>query len=160
MTALDFADIQGNVLRGYHLPNARHFVLGVRDSGGARAFLAALVSSDKEAPQVTTAEEWGTRPRYCLNVGLTWRGLQVLGLPTAILDQFPPAFAKGPTANAAEMGDTDSAAPENWLIGGPRTDAVHLVVSLYTDETRDPVHGSLGESAAQALCRSPFGGTQ
>ncbi|MEQ1866979.1 MAG: hypothetical protein ABL996_20250, partial [Micropepsaceae bacterium] len=132
MTALDLGDIQG-----YHLPNARHFVLSVRDSGGARAFLAGLVSGNKETPQVTTAEEWGTRPSYCLNVGVTWRGLQVMGLPDGILSQFPPSFIDGPTANAAEMGDTDSAAPENWVIGGPRTDAVHLVVSLHTDEKRD-----------------------
>jgi hypothetical protein len=29
MTPLDLSDIQGNVLRGYRMPNARHFALCV-----------------------------------------------------------------------------------------------------------------------------------
>ena len=73
MTTLDLADIQGNLLRGYRSAHARHFALGVGDAGGARTFLAGLVSGDEaSSPQVTTAQQWDSTPPYCLNVGLTW----------------------------------------------------------------------------------------
>jgi hypothetical protein len=33
---LDLADIQGNILRGYHKPVVRHLVLSVRNPAAAR----------------------------------------------------------------------------------------------------------------------------
>ena len=93
--ALDLADIQGFVLRGYAMPMVRHFLLTVATPGQARRQLGRLVSGDEsDAPQITTAEDWhvgfapgpgddpAALPRrksdYCLNIGVTWPGLVAL----------------------------------------------------------------------------------
>ena len=57
--ALDLADIQGFILRGYRMPMVRHFLLTVGDPAKARKLLGRLVSGDEsDAPQITTAEDW------------------------------------------------------------------------------------------------------
>ena len=58
-TALDLADIQGFILRGYRMPMVRHFLLTVGVPAEARKLLGRLVSGDEsDAPQITTAEDW------------------------------------------------------------------------------------------------------
>jgi deferrochelatase/peroxidase EfeB len=135
--SLDVADIQGNILRGYRIHYARHFAVAINDPAGAARLLGLLISGDEQAaPQITTAVEWKERPKNFLNVGLTWAGLQRLGLPTPLLQLFPQAFQQGPAARAKQLGDKDEAAPESWILGGPSTPTVHLVFSVYTDEDR------------------------
>ena len=142
---LDLADIQGNTLRGYRMTNARHFCLQVQDPGAARRFLA-LVAPDGPAdtPHVTTAETWDDKPTHCLNVGLTYPGLEALGVPAAVLAAFPPAFREGAAARAGTdadggvgLGDVGDGAPDRWRVGGTATPPVHLLVSLYTAEGGD-----------------------
>ena len=93
--ALDLADIQGFVLRGYRMPMVRHFLLTVGAPAQARRQLGRLVSGDEsDVPQITTAEDWHVgfapgpgddpadaprhKPDYCLNIGITWPGLVAL----------------------------------------------------------------------------------
>ena len=58
-SALDLADIQGFILRGYRMPMVRHFLLTVGTPAQARRQLGRLVSGDEsDAPQITTAEDW------------------------------------------------------------------------------------------------------
>ena len=97
MPALNLADIQGFILRGYRMPMVRHFLLTVGVPAMARKFLGRLVSGDEsDAPQITTAEDWHVgfepgpgdnsadvprhKPDYCLNLGITWPGLIALGI--------------------------------------------------------------------------------
>ena len=55
---------------------------------------------------------------------------------------FPAAFQQGPAARAEAdpradgvgLGDVGDSAPENWIVGGPTTPEVHLVVSLYAPD--------------------------
>ena len=94
-SALDLADIQGFILRGYRMPMVRHFLLTVGAPAHARRQLGRLVSGDEsDAPQITTAEDWHVgfapgpgdnpaaaprrKPDYCLNIGITWPGLVAL----------------------------------------------------------------------------------
>lgn len=152
---LDLADIQGNLLRGYRFGDARHFALKITgDGSGARRFLGDLVSGKRGAgPQITTDEHWPTtdenktiKPKYALNIGLTYEGLAALGLPQGTLDAFPDAFVQGPAVRAGQvdpdfpgsvgLGDVDESAPANWKLGGTATPAVHILVSLYTEESR------------------------
>ena len=94
-SALDLADIQGFVLRGYTMPMVRHFLLTVGAPAQARRQLGRLVSGDEsDVPQITTAEDWHVgfgpgpgdnpadaprrKPDYCLNIGITWPGLVAL----------------------------------------------------------------------------------
>ena len=94
-SALDLADIQGFVLRGYRMPMLRHFLLAVGTPAQARRQLGRLVSGDEsDVPQITTAGDWHVgfapgpgddpsaaplrTPDYCLNIGITWPGLVAL----------------------------------------------------------------------------------
>jgi deferrochelatase/peroxidase EfeB len=149
---LDVADIQGNILRGYRIHFARHFALGIGDPAGAARLLGLLVSGNEQAaPQVTTAVHWSVRPKYFLNVGVTWPGLHRLGLPAPMLQLFPLAFQQGPAVRAGLLGDKGAAAPETWILGGPATPVVHLMLSLYTDQ-----HRSTERDAITARLRALF----
>lgn len=145
--ALDLADIQGNLLRGYRSANARHFALAVRDAAKGAAFIAGLISGDeKRGPQITTAELWDAKPHYQINLGITFAGLKKLGVPDGVLGDFPLEFQQGPAVRAGlcdpdypggvGLGDVGSSAPAHWILGGPTTPVVHLMLSLYTDEHR------------------------
>src|SRR5947209_7237402 len=96
-TSLDLGDIQGFILRGYRMPMVRHFLLTVGVPGEARKLLGRLISGEEsDVPQITTAADWHVgfepgpednlahparfKPDYCLNLGITWRGLVALEL--------------------------------------------------------------------------------
>jgi deferrochelatase/peroxidase EfeB len=147
--ALDLADIQGNLLRGYRSANARHFALSIGNAQGGAAFIASLVSgNESKSPQVTTAEEWepDTKPPYTLNVGITYDGLQKLGVPAGALAAFPAAFREGAAQRALDadpdyadgvgLGDIGESGPADWILGGTKDPAVDIVLSLYTHERR------------------------
>jgi deferrochelatase/peroxidase EfeB len=145
MSGVDLADVQGNVFRGYGkaFEYARHLALGVGDATSARAFIGSLVAGDGNAnglPQVTVADDWGDKPTTCLNVGLTFQGLQALGVAPQVLAAFPTAFQEGPAVRAREidpdpngvgLGDVGDSDPDHWVMGGTATPPVHIVLSLY-----------------------------
>ena len=135
--ALNLRDIQGLILRGYRMPMVRHFLLKVSNPSAARRLLGRLVSGDEsDAPQITTAENWHvgfepgpgdnpaeasrSKPDYCLNLGITWRGLVALDVkdrvPNLSFKSFGP-FIAGAAARAELVGDTGPSAPGNWIDG-------------------------------------------
>jgi hypothetical protein len=58
-SALDLADIQGFILRGYRMPMVRHFLLTIGIPAQARRQLGRLVSGDEsDAPQIIAAVDW------------------------------------------------------------------------------------------------------
>ena len=149
-SALDLADIQGFVLRGYAMPMLRHFLLTVGDPGHARRQLGRLVNGDEsDVPQITTAEDWhvgfapgpgddpAAAPRrrsdYCLNIGITWPGLVALEVeelvPTLSFKSFG-AFVEGAAQRAELVGDTGASSPQNW-IGGFGSGDDHVLVTLH-----------------------------
>ncbi len=134
--SLPLEDIQGNILRGYRLPNVRHFVLGIRTPDAARRVLGALAGEgDTDSLRITSAASWDVKPRYCLNIAFTFAGLQALGLPNATLQSFPEEFRGGAADSADALGDVGRSAPPNWL-PGLRTGAdappqIHILLSLY-----------------------------
>lgn len=137
---VDRADVQANVLHGLHMAHAMH--LGVKFSrpDGARALLAGLLSDLGDLPRVSSGAVWanGKRPPYALTVGLTFKGLQALGLSradTQALELSFKAFVRGPDdPEAAHLnGDEGASAPLNWRLGGPRK-AVRMVLSIYAND--------------------------
>lgn len=144
MSTLDLADIQGNILRGYRAANARHLAVNIPSGAAGRTLLRDLLSS--EPPRLSTAEEWEgrRRPDHLLNLGVTWPGLRALGVPDRALGAFPDAFRQGAAMRASApdadgmrgvgLGDVGESAPDTWVVGGPSTPEVHLVLSLFTDE--------------------------
>jgi deferrochelatase/peroxidase EfeB len=133
--ALNLADIQGFVVRGYRMPMVRHFSLAVENAAAARKLLGRLINDDEaDVPQITTAEDWHIgfepgpgdnltdapkrKPDYCLNVGITWQGMIALEIndrvPTLSFKSFG-AFVAGAAERAKLVGDTGPSAPENWV---------------------------------------------
>ena len=148
--ALDLADIQGFVLRGYRMPMVRHFLLTVGTPAQARRQLGRLVSGDEsDVPQITTAEDWHVgfapgpgddpstvprrKPDYCLNIGVTWPGLVALEMeervPALSFRSFG-AFIEGAAQRAESVGETGPSSPGNWIAGfGKGHD--HVLVTLH-----------------------------
>lgn len=133
MTAIDLADVQGFILRGYRVEVARHFMLKIVQPAAARQFLTSLISGDPNVPQITTAAPWTTKPDVFLNVGLTYTGLAALNLDAASLKSFPPAFTRGATSptSASNVGDIGESAPANWVGGLSDANNIHVVLSLW-----------------------------
>ena len=123
---LDGADIQGLVLRGYRMPRAAYLFFRFQGAPAARAWLADLIDP------VTTAAEWDAKPAWCANVGLTYPGLEVLGLPTESLSTFPADFREGMAARAGEhLGDVGEDLPAFWDPSPPfATRGVHGMLLL------------------------------
>ncbi|MCW2901473.1 MAG: peroxidase [Streptosporangiaceae bacterium] len=115
MTAVDLADVQGLIVRGYTMGLGRHIGLGVRDPGAAALFLGALGDPGRAGVAVSSAERWADKPDRAIAVGLTFSGLTALRMPEATLASFPAEFASGAVARAAAVGDAGASAPENWL---------------------------------------------
>ncbi len=130
MVAVELADVQGLILRGYTMPVGRYLGLNVRESRATRTFLAKLVGSDPAVPSVTTAQPWAVKPDCCVNLGITYPGLAALGVPPASLASFPAEYAQGAVARAANVGDVGSSSPQQWLrwLADP---GLHLLVALF-----------------------------
>ena len=102
---LNLDDIQGHVTRAYgrySFPFARYFFLQIEEAAAGREFIEQI------RPAVTTAADWGdNKPKVTLNIGLTFFGLYMLGLPTRTLQSMPEAFIDGMKARAFILGDRD-----------------------------------------------------
>ncbi|MGH3922570.1 MAG: Dyp-type peroxidase, partial [Pseudonocardiaceae bacterium] len=134
MVAVDLADVQGLILRGYTMPVGRYMGLNVREPRAARTFLAKLTGSDPDIPTVTTAQPWEVKPECCVNLGITFPGLAALGLPQASLDGFPSDYAQGAIRRASGVGDVGISSPQHWLpwLADP---GPHLLMSLYAESS-------------------------
>src|SRR5258705_8666911 len=101
---------------------------------GARAFVAGLLDRRRgDGVVVTRGDWWDKAPKSCVNVGFTYAGLKALGLDTAVLKAFPPAFREGPAERAYStvgdngdvgLGDVEESDPAHWIMGGPNTPEV------------------------------------
>ncbi|MEG1420053.1 MAG: hypothetical protein RSA95_01455 [Citrobacter sp.] len=124
MPITDLADIQGLIHHGYVYPKSRHllFEIGNREAGKRLLkYLSPLVTHAK----VSLVE----KPASLLNIGITYGGLEALGVNLRFLKWFPPEFREEPDKIA--MGDFDSSDPTNWWNGRFKTQQVHLIVHLY-----------------------------
>jgi deferrochelatase/peroxidase EfeB len=162
MSVIKFEDVQGNVLNGYgfQFDRVRHFALGIGRGGAARAFVAALLDGRRgEGLAVSSGARWAPeeKPRSCLNLGFTWRGLKALGVADDVLAAFPVAFSEGPAVRARTsvngernvgLGDVRESDPERWTMGGPNNPEVHLVVSVHArgDDRLEEVSAQLRET--------------
>jgi hypothetical protein len=133
---IEYADVQGTVLRGYRVDLARHFVLSVADAARARAFIGQLVDGGSGVPRITTAARWTVKPECFVNIGFTCAGLAALGVTPAELATFDRAFQRGATDrdSAAAVGDVGESAPAHWIGGLADGARVHAVLNLWVHE--------------------------
>ena len=126
---LDFADIQGNILRGYRSPVARYVFLRFDDPACGRRAVEAITD------EITTAVEWdGGMPESTVNLAFTFEGLGALGLNPDTLEGFPADFRQGMLVRARMLGDVGESDPARWE---PlwRSNEVHAFVMI---GARDP----------------------
>jgi Dyp-type peroxidase family len=171
MEHLNLDDIQGVILRGYRrMLRARHLLLQIDRPEAFKAMLRDLATEDHTSgPFVTVAADWeakppkGAQPTHCVNIGLTYGGLQALGVPADSLQTFPQDFREGAVQRAVEVGDTGANDPATWIeqLNADNHDDVHVVLSLYAlnDDVLDDLTAQLRARAArdgaanELLCR-------
>lgn len=161
---VNLEDVQGFLIRGYNFRHSRYLIFNIKDAAGARAFCAALLPGKGGALSVTDGTVWpsGYKPEYCLNVGFTYYGLELLiskancqTVGTASNELFP-LFRRGAANlnNCMQIGDVDTSAPQNWWRNGgwmlpsaPVNDGsdLHIQVTLFaqTPEKREEYHDKL-----------------
>ena len=140
-SALDLADIQGFILRGYMMPILRQFLLKVEAPADTRRQLGRLVSGDEsDVPQITTAADWhvglGPGPEddppttvstdYCLNIGITWPDCwrwRSKNASNAVL-QIVQHVVEGAAQRADLVGDIGASAPDHWVGGFGRVKTI------------------------------------
>lgn len=167
-TPIDYADVQGTILRGYRVDLARHFILSITDPAGARSLIGSMVGGAAGVPQITTAARWAAKPASFVNLGFTCAGLAALGLTPAQLATFDAGFRRGATdpTTANLVGDVGQSAPANWIGGLSDGAAVHAVLSLWvaddpsvlgsvTAALRAAFAGRLRELSAHDACALP-----
>jgi Dyp-type peroxidase family len=146
---LQLDEIQGFVLRTRPSPYVGTYILlRVDDPGAGRQLMGRL------AEFVDSAANWWqpTLPAI-LNVGLTYRGLEALGVPQPSLKSFPEEFRQGMAARAELIGDTGESAPEHWEPPFS-TGQVHVILALVAADQESLA--AVFEQARQA--RAQLGG--
>lgn len=132
----DKSNIQGLILRGYTHPFSCHLLfsfLGGSKTADTRTFFNQLYD------KVQSAADWGTqKPVSMLNIGLTFNGIQQLGIVAqAELANFPDAFKLGPWSPGSQASLTDvydpKSIPSLWWNGqGDSVNAnLHCVIHIY-----------------------------
>jgi deferrochelatase/peroxidase EfeB len=124
---LELHEIQATVLRQRPAPYfGVHILLRIDEAGAGRAFLRRLT------PHVDSAAGWWEAANAWLAVGISYVGLEALGVPEASLRSFPEAFRVGMAARARQLGDEGVSHPDRW---NPPfgTRQVHVGVSAFSD---------------------------
>jgi Dyp-type peroxidase family len=124
---LELDDIQAIILRQRPAPYfGAHILLRIDNARAGREFLRRLT------PYVDSAAGWWKAVNAYLGVGISYAGLQALGVPEASLQSFPETFRVGMAARARELGDEGVNDPKNWeQTFGPGQ--AHVGISAFSD---------------------------
>jgi len=128
---VDRAEIQGIIASGYdHLNHVRFVLLTILDPRKAQNWLATFIDS-----VTTSVHPKDNKPKTCLNIALTWKGLIGLGLPEDLIQNFPHEFVAGMNRPEAALilGDTGDSSSEHWLYGSEETSPLHVLVLMYAE---------------------------
>lgn len=137
----DNSNIQGLIIRGYTHPYSCHQLFKINGSAtkaNTQTFFADL------CPKVQSAANWGNnKPVSMLNIGLTFGGLQILGVAAQQNSTFPTEFQEGPWSQGSQqsLGDFNESAPSMWWNQKFANTDVHCVIHSY----------ALNENALQQL---------
>jgi Dyp-type peroxidase family len=128
-TSLEFAQIQGLILRGYTHPFARYLFFRIPSGTQARVWLKHLVDNKR----ITVAEKWTEKPKTFLNIAFTATGLEALGLSDDTMSTFSEEFRHGIQNRSDILGDTGTNAPDHWEVGAPEQ-VIHGLLMLYGED--------------------------
>ena len=124
---IEINNLQALVHKSSHLPFGRYLIFNFPESDNAKRFL------EKLEPLVTPA---GEEYQQLLNIGISYFGLEAMGLPAEVLSSFPVAFSNPLRSDIREtVGDIGRNAPENWWGKKFKPEDVHCLVHLFALET-------------------------
>jgi deferrochelatase/peroxidase EfeB len=83
-------------------------------------------------PLVDSAASWWSAANPWLSVGISYAGLQALGVSRESLQSFPEAFRMGMAARARQLGDEGVNDPKNWDPPFGKGE-IHIGVSAFSD---------------------------
>jgi len=124
--SIDYADIQGDILRAYgnRYDRTSYVFVAVGDPEHGQAWLSGLLD------KVTTAVPWrGPRPETTLNVAFTHAGLAAVGVAPQTLDSFSTEFRQGMSRRAPKLGDAGDSDPKHWN-EGLGTGSAHVLITI------------------------------
>src|SRR3981189_2545594 len=129
---LEFDDIQHILLTRTPAITGRYEFLSFDTPAGGRAWLTELLDKVQSATDAQATMDSSDR---WVTLAFTWTGLRALGVPEESLATFPDEFREGMAARADILGDTGTAAPEQW-VGGLAGEDLHAIAILFsrTDE--------------------------
>jgi len=124
---LDLHEIQATVLRQRPAPYfGTHVLLRIDDARAGRELLRRLT------PHIDSGTSWWSAANPWLFVGISFAGLEALGVPRDTLQSFPEAFRVGMAARARQLGDEGANDPKNWDPGFGKGE-IHVGVSGFAD---------------------------
>src|SRR5580692_8968581 len=128
---LELNEIQATVLRLRPAPYfGTHALFRVDDPKAGREFLHRLT------PHVDSAANWWGATSPWLAVGISYTGLEALGVPKDSLQSFPEAFRVGMAARAQQLKDEGVNDPKNWEPSYGKGQ-VHIGVSAFSNSEED-----------------------
>jgi deferrochelatase/peroxidase EfeB len=130
------ADIQGNILSGYNNDLPGKLLLFQCDNAAAlRTLLQQAHGSITSESRSRTSPLTSTA---LLNLGITYSGLKLLGLPAGVLEEFPREFREGMEERAGVLGDVAHNHPSLWRLplrpdGSERVhlSAIHVAMLVF-----------------------------
>lgn len=124
---VDFGDVQGLLRFGHgQLSEACFLLLEIVDRAAACRWL-------QNAP-VTSALLTDPPPATALQLAFTRQGLEALGVPPDVVEQFSDPFIDGMASDgnrSRRLGDVGANAPSRWAWGGGEDGMPHLVAMIY-----------------------------
>jgi Dyp-type peroxidase family len=124
---LELSEIQATVLRQRPAPYfGTHVLLRVDGARAGRELLRRLT------PHIDSATSWWRADNPWLFVGLSYAGLEALGVPRDALESFPEAFRVGMAARARQLGDEGANDPKTWDPPFGKGE-IHVGVSAFAD---------------------------
>jgi Dyp-type peroxidase family len=128
---LELEEIQATVLRQRPAPYfGTHILFRVENAKAGRAFLRRLT------PHVDSAAGWWNAADAWLAVGISYAGLEALGVPQDSLQSFPEAFRVGMAGRAAQLRDVGVNDPKNWDLAYG-TGQIHIGISAFTNSEEE-----------------------
>jgi Dyp-type peroxidase family len=131
MDTLELSDIQGYIIRGYaNMQYSRYVYLHITQAEQAKVFLNKITDNITHGEHIADKQKL---PSTNLNIAFTVTGLKALQLYDENIASFSPEFRE-PMYDAHRrrlLGDTGTSAPENWVWGGPNTQAIHVLLLVF-----------------------------
>jgi deferrochelatase/peroxidase EfeB len=128
---LELDEIQATVLRQRPAPYfGTHILFRIENAQAGRAFLRRLT------PHVDSAAGWWNPADAWLALGITYAGLEALGVPHDSLQSFPETFRAGMAARAPQLRDVGANNPKNWDFAYG-TGQIHIGVSVFTNSEEE-----------------------